>query len=100
MIMTTSTHIISPKLSCNNHNIDKWDGLTLSKTHVHAGEQQEDKQGLQLHGQSVSLFLCRLKKKKKVKQNRILQAKTSPVSASENLPVDAIFPSNKSHLEH
>lgn len=30
-------------------------GLTLSKTHVHAGEEQEDKQGLQLHGHSVSL---------------------------------------------
>lgn len=93
--MTTSTNIISLNLSYSNHSMDKWDGLTLSKTHVHAGEEQEDKQRLQLHAHG---FLCR-QKKVKVEQNRILQAETSPVSASNILSVDAIFSPNKSHLE-
>lgn len=55
IIMTTSTYIISPKLSYNDHNMDKWYGPTLCKTHVHAGKEQEHKQGLQLHGQTVGL---------------------------------------------
>lgn len=57
--MTTSIHIIFPKLSYNSKKkkkkVVKWDGLTLSKTRIHAGEEQEEKQGLQLHDQSVSL---------------------------------------------
>lgn len=47
----------------------------------------------------ISLFLCRQKKSKSwTKQN--LHAETSPLSASENVSVDAIFPPNSSHVQH
>lgn len=63
---------------CDHKHIHKWDALTLSETHVHAGEEQEEEQGLELHGHFW--FLCRFKKKGsiKVEQSRTFQAETSP----------------------
>lgn len=67
----------------DHKHIHKWEALTLSETHVHAGEEQEEEQGLELHGQFW--FLCRLKKKKKVQsklnKTELFRQKLHPISS-------------------
>lgn len=79
LLMTPSTHTVC--ISDHKH-IHKWDALTLSETHVHAGEEQEEEQGLELHGQFW--FLCRLKEKRvqsKLNKTELFRQKLHPISS-------------------
>lgn len=56
-------HSYCVNISDHKH-IHKWGALTLSEAHVHAGEEQEEEQGLELHGQFWLLCGVKLKKKR------------------------------------